>query len=125
MAWVSRATATISYESSPTAGDAACSVNGVVYGNNSTFTIALPSSTESLRPTEHWPGLPAYTPGPNTYTASSNANATTTSPTDASNTTDTPPVITSAGLVLFTGGAAANAAGGVMAAAGLVAAALL
>lgn len=107
------------YQSSPTAGDAACSYNGTVYAENGTsFPIpvspASPSGGTSLpSPTGVAPIYPTGGNGTGvagpTGTGGSGSSANPTGP----------------GVPVYTGAAVANKAGGALAIFGLAAAALL
>jgi len=99
------------YQSSPTAGDAACSFNGTVYPDSgNTFPVPISPASPS-----GGTSLPSATGGAPIYPTGGNG-------TGAGGSSSNP---TGPGAPVYTGAASANKAGGALAVIGLAAAALL
>lgn len=105
------------YQSSPTAGDAACSLNGTVYPDNgNSFPVPISPASPS-----GGTSLPSATGVAPIYPTGGNGTGVA-SPTGAGGSSSNP---TGPGAPIFTGAAVANKAGGALAVIGLAAAALL
>jgi len=105
------------YQSSPTAGDAACSFNGTVYPDSgNTFPVPISPASPS-----GGTSLPSATGGAPIYPTGGNGTGAA-GPTGAGGSSSNP---TGPGAPVYTGAASANKAGGALAVIGLAAAALL